>query len=55
MHSLTSRKINSYFGILAITLVGAGAALLITHVANTTNFDGYNGSDPLSTIGNLNQ
>ncbi|MEJ0053521.1 MAG: hypothetical protein WDN10_02225 [bacterium] len=54
MHSLASRKINSYFAILAITVVGSGAALIIMHVADTTSFDGYNGTDPLSTIGNLN-
>jgi len=54
MQNLGTRKVNSYFGILLITVVGAGAALVIEHIANTTNFDGYNGSDPLSTIGNLN-
>lgn len=28
-------KINTYFAILIITITGAGAALLIIHVANT--------------------
>lgn len=54
MQNLGTRKVNSFFGILIITIVGASAALVIEHIANTTSFDGYNGSDPLSTIGNLN-
>ena len=48
MHSLVSRKINSYFAILLITLIGSGATLVIMHVANETNFDGYGNASPLS-------
>ena len=29
-------RINSYFAILLITIAGAGASLIIVHVANTT-------------------
>ena len=29
-------RINSYFAILLITIAGAGATLIIVHVANTT-------------------
>jgi hypothetical protein len=36
MSSLTSR-INSYFAILLVTLAGAGASLIIMHVANTAD------------------
>lgn len=28
-------RINSYFAVLLITVAGAGATLLITHIANT--------------------
>ncbi len=31
-------RINSYFAILLITIAGAGASLIIVHVANTTAF-----------------
>ena len=31
-------RINTYVGALIITIVGSGAALLIIHVANTTDF-----------------
>ncbi len=33
MHALTYR-INAYFAVLTITIVGAGASLIIIHVAN---------------------
>ncbi|HQU08014.1 MAG TPA: hypothetical protein PK539_03100 [Candidatus Paceibacterota bacterium] len=35
------RNINTYFAVLIITLVGAGASLLILHVAQTTRFGYY--------------
>ena len=35
-------------------VVGLGAAFIIFHVANTSSFDGRDGTDPLSKISNLN-
>lgn len=31
-------KINSYFAVLIITIFGAGASLIIIHVADSTTF-----------------
>jgi len=33
-----TRRINAYFGALVITIFGAGAALIIIHVANANAF-----------------
>lgn len=38
-------KINSYFAILLITIAGAGAALLIVHIAYSDAFDTFGGSE----------
>ena len=39
-------RINSYFAILLITVAGAGATLIIVHVANTTRLSTIvNGSE----------
>lgn len=35
------RRLNIYFAILAITIVGGGASLMIIHVAKTTTFGYY--------------
>ena len=36
--SLLTQRINTYFALLAITVVGAGASLLIIHVATATSY-----------------
>ncbi len=38
-------KINSYFAVLLITIAGAGAALLIVHVAYDNAFANFGGSE----------
>lgn len=38
-------KINSYFAVLLITIAGAGATLLIVHIANT-------GDSYMASVGN---
>lgn len=43
-------EINSYIAVLIITLVGAGASLLIIKVANNTTYDVIY-SDPVYTGG----
>lgn len=38
---MSRQKINTYFAVLIITLVGLGAVLIIMHVANTKSFGNY--------------
>jgi homoserine kinase len=51
--SLATIKVSTYIGALAVTIVGAGASLIILHVANTApNFVGHGYvADPISSIG----
>jgi hypothetical protein len=37
-HTALTAKINSYFAVLLVTIAGAGAALLIIHVAYSNTF-----------------
>lgn len=36
--NFVTRKVNAYFAILMITIIGSGAALLITHIANANTY-----------------
>lgn len=36
--NLLTQRINTYFALLAITIIGAGGALMIMHVANQTTY-----------------
>ncbi len=38
------QKLNTYFAVLLVTVIGAGASLMIMHVARTTSFGYYNGT-----------
>jgi len=44
---MNTRTINTYLAILIVTLLGAGATVLIVQAASTTEFAGYDGTDPL--------
>lgn len=45
--AMNTRTINTYLAILIVTLLGAGATVLIVQAASTTEFAGYDGTDPL--------
>ena len=47
---MNTRTINTYMAVLIVTLLGAGATVLIVQAASTTEFAGYDGTDPLTRL-----